>query len=61
MPTIKCRSCGAKILIDEDDYEGTVECPDCGALMYVKISAGKVKEVELEEESEEELEGEEEW
>lgn len=63
MPTIECRSCGTEILIEEDEYEGTIECPECGAVMYVLISGGVVEEVRLEEEEEEEFEGgfEEEW
>ena len=52
MPTITCKSCGANISINEEDYEGTVECPECGALMYVVIIGGRVREVELEEEEE---------
>ncbi len=62
MPTITCKSCGAEIEIEEEDYEGTIECPECYALIYVIVKNGKVRKVELEEE--EEREGgfeEEEW
>ncbi len=54
MPEITCPSCGYEFFLDEDEFEGEVQCPKCGALLEVTIEAGEVKEVILLEEGIEE-------
>ncbi len=45
MVEITCPSCGYEFYLEEEDYEGEIQCPNCGALLEVKIEKGEVKEV----------------
>ncbi len=42
---ITCPACGYEFYLDEEDYEGEIQCPNCGALLKVKIERGEVKEI----------------
>jgi len=46
---INCLSCGHKIDLDDayDDYEGTVKCFTCGALLEISTEEGKLKSVKF--------------
>ncbi|MCD6166710.1 hypothetical protein J7K19_08405 [bacterium] len=56
MPEITCPSCGYEFYLDENDYEGEIQCPKCGALLEVNIERGDLKEISLLEEGIEEEE-----
>ena len=47
MPNIVCPSCNEIIYMEEDDYDGEMMCPECGALLYVVITGHIVEKVEL--------------
>jgi len=36
--------------VESPDFQGEVECPDCGAKMFVAVKGGSVQLVELREE-----------
>jgi uncharacterized Zn finger protein (UPF0148 family) len=64
LPEIVCPACGYEFYLDEDDYEGELQCPNCGTLLDVRIERGELKDViPLEEglEEEEWLEDEDFW
>ena len=46
---INCLSCGHKVDLDDayDDYEGTVKCFTCGALLEISTEEGKLKSVKF--------------
>lgn len=44
---LNCLSCGHKVDLDDayDDYAGQVKCFACGAVLEIKLEAGKPKSV----------------
>lgn len=44
---INCVSCGHKVDLDDayDDYAGQIKCFACGAMLEIKIEAGKPKSI----------------
>jgi len=46
---INCVSCGHKVDLDDayDDYAGQIKCFACGAMLEIKIEAGKPKSIKL--------------
>jgi len=46
---INCISCGHKVDLDEayEDYAGQIKCFACGALLEIKLEAGKPKAIKL--------------
>ncbi len=46
---INCVSCGHKVDLDDayDDYAGQIKCFACGAMLEIKLEAGKPKSIKL--------------
>jgi DNA-directed RNA polymerase subunit N (RpoN/RPB10) len=46
---INCVSCGHKVDLDDayDDYAGQIKCFACGAMLEIKLQAGKPKSIKL--------------
>ncbi|MGB6064508.1 MAG: hypothetical protein WBG50_06845 [Desulfomonilaceae bacterium] len=46
---INCVSCGHNMTLDDayDDFEGSVKCYVCGALLQVRTCDGKIKSVNV--------------
>jgi DNA-directed RNA polymerase subunit N (RpoN/RPB10) len=46
---INCLSCGHKVDLDDayDDYAGQIKCFACGAMLEIKLEAGKPKSIKL--------------
>jgi len=44
---INCVSCGHKVDLDDayDDYAGQIKCFACGAMLEIKLEAGKPKSI----------------
>ena len=50
MPTVRCIACGGEITLDLQTYwkyEGDIRCPECKALLTVKIGTGQLKETPI--------------
>jgi len=46
---VNCLSCGHKVDLDDayDDYEGSVKCFACGAILEIRAEQGSLKTVRL--------------
>jgi DNA-directed RNA polymerase subunit N (RpoN/RPB10) len=46
---INCVSCGYKVDLDDmyEDYAGQIKCFACGAMLEIKLEAGKPKSISL--------------
>ncbi len=46
---INCLSCGHKVDLDDvyDDYEGSVKCVACKALLEIKTYQGQLKSINI--------------
>jgi DNA-directed RNA polymerase subunit N (RpoN/RPB10) len=46
---INCVSCGHKVDLDDmyEDYAGQIKCFVCGAMLEIKLEAGKPKSIKL--------------
>jgi DNA-directed RNA polymerase subunit N (RpoN/RPB10) len=46
---INCVSCGHKVDLDDmyEDYAGQIKCFACGAMLEIKLEAGKPKSISL--------------
>jgi len=58
MPEVSCPVCGSPVPVDSDEVE--VECPNCGALLFVIVEDDEVTVEVIEEPGLEEWEEEEE-
>jgi DNA-directed RNA polymerase subunit RPC12/RpoP len=46
---VNCLACGFKVDLDDayDDYEGSVKCFACGAILEIRTEQGSIKAVKL--------------
>jgi DNA-directed RNA polymerase subunit RPC12/RpoP len=47
LPTVRCTECGGEIVLDQQTYwkyEGDIRCPECNALLWVRVIHGQLKE-----------------
>ncbi len=46
---LNCLSCGHNVHLDDayDDYAGQIKCFACGAMLEIKLEAGKPKSIKL--------------
>jgi DNA-directed RNA polymerase subunit RPC12/RpoP len=47
LPTVRCTGCGSEIVLDQQThwkYEGDIRCPECNALLSVRVVHGQLKE-----------------